>query len=186
MNKRVQLYALLALFFGPLLIAWIWFYQFEDVRPGTVNNGTLVEPIVPVGELSLYPRGQGEQVRPFVDDWFIVHLAPAGCDADCESALEVTRKVWIRLNKDADRVQRVMIAGSDVSYPADAHRDLLVFDADANALARFRDPARDALRDAAIYLVDPRGNLMMSYPQDFTPDMLYDDLRRLLRYSDAG
>ena len=43
MNKRAQLYALIALFFGPLLVAWIWFFHFEDIRPGTVNKGELVQ-----------------------------------------------------------------------------------------------------------------------------------------------
>lgn len=187
MNKRVQLFVLLGLFFGPLLVAWIWFFQFEGVRPGTVNNGDLVEPLVSVSDLELYPRGTGEAARPFADDWFVVLLAPEACDADCEHALYLTRQVWIRLNRDADRVQRVLIAGQDVSYPANMHRDLDVYDANANALARFTDPQRAALGGAErIYLVDPRGNLMMSYPPDFTPEMLYEDLKRLLRYSDAG
>lgn len=186
MNKRTQLYVLLALFFGPLLVAWIWFFHFEDVRPGTVNNGDLIEPLVPVGDLELYPRGEGEAARPFADDWFVVLVAPRACDAECERALYLTRQVWIRLNKEADRVQRVLIAGPDVSFPATEHRDLEVYDANANALARFTDPGRAGLRDAQVYLVDPRGNLMMSYPPEFTPDMLYDDLKRLLRYSDAG
>ncbi|HEX7029463.1 MAG TPA: hypothetical protein VF254_02615 [Gammaproteobacteria bacterium] len=187
MNKRAQLYVLLGLFFGPLLVAWIWFFQFEDMRPGTVNNGDLIEPLVPVGDLELYPRDGGEAARPFADDWFVVLLAPGDCGAECERALYVTRQVWIRLNKDADRVQRVLIAGPGVSIPAREHQDLEIYDANANALARFDDPQRPALRGAErIYLVDPRGNLMMSYPPGFTPEMLYDDLKRLLRYSDAG
>lgn len=179
MNKRAQLYALIALFFGPLLVAWIWFFHFEDIRPGTVNKGELVQPVIPLGELELHARETGELTTPFRDDWFIVLLAPQYCDNACEHALYVTRQVWIRLNKDADRVRRVLIAGKDVDYPAAEHRDLHVYDADADTLAKFGDAAR-------IYLVDPRGNLMMSYPSDFTPEMLNDDLRRLLRYSDAG
>ena len=187
MNKRMQLYVLLALFFGPLLVAWIWFFQFESVRPGTVNNGELVEPVVPVGDLRLYPRDASGMIAPFADDWFVVIVAPQVCNERCERALYVTRQVWIRLNKDADRVQRVLLAGADVRFPAAEHRDLDVYDLDDNARARFTDSNRAELAGGErIYLVDPRGNLMMSYPMDFTPEMLSDDLKRLLRYSDAG
>lgn len=186
MNKRIQLYALLALFVGPLLVAWIWFFQFEDMRPATVNEGDLVEPVIPIGDLALHPRSGGEAIRPFSGDWSIVLLAPQTCAETCRNALYVTRQVWIRLNKDAHRVQRVLIAGDDARYPAEEHRDLAVYDADANMLARF-DGQHPALEGARrVYLVDPQGNLMMSYPLDFTPDMLHDDLKRLLRFSDAG
>ncbi|HEX6928547.1 MAG TPA: hypothetical protein VF267_04820 [Gammaproteobacteria bacterium] len=187
MNKRIQLYALIALFFGPLLAAWIWFFYFDDVRPDAVNKGDLIEPVVSLADLKLHERDAAESVAPFAGDWFIVLLAPSSCDDACAHALYLTRQVWIRLNKDADRVQRVLLAGPDVRYRENEHRDLRVFDTDANALARFSDASRPPLAgENRIYLVDPQGNLMMSYPLDFTPEMLHDDLKRLLRYSDAG
>jgi cytochrome oxidase Cu insertion factor (SCO1/SenC/PrrC family) len=187
MNKRAQLYALLALFFGPLLIAWIWFFQFEDVRPGTVNKGDLIEPVVALADLELVARGEEIAASPFAGDWSIVVLAPETCDERCEQALYITRQVWIRLNKDADRVQRVLLAGPDVDYPAAAHLDLKAYDADASTFARFIDSIERSSDGAErVYLVDPQGNLMMSYPPEFTPAMLHDDLKRLLRYSDAG
>lgn len=187
MSKRFQFYLLLAVFFGPLIIAWIWFFHFEDVRPATVNKGDLVAPVVPLADVRLYERGKTESTTPFVEDWSVVLLAPATCSETCERALYLTRQVWIRLNKDADRVQRIFLAGPGVGYPANEHPDLRVFDLDENALARFDDPSRPELAGAArLYLVDPQGNLMMSYPMDFTPEMLNDDLKRLLKYSDAG
>ena len=187
MNTRLQFYLLVALFFGPLVVAWIWFFYFQDVRPGTVNKGDLVMPVVSLADIQLYERDATEAATPFAADWSIVLLAPEMCDEACERALYLTRQVWIRLNKDADRVQRVLLAGADTTYPEAEHRDLRVFDLDTNALARFTDSERDALAGAErIYLVDPQGNLMMSYPLDFTPDMLNDDLKRLLKYSDAG
>lgn len=187
MNRKIQFYVLLGLFFGPLILAWIWFFYFEDVRPGTVNKGDLVTPVESLADLKLYERGATEASTPFAGDWFVVLLAPEMCDEACERALHLTRQIWIRLNKDADRVQRVLLAGPDTTFPAHEHVDLRVFDLDASTLARFTDAGRAALAGAdRIYLVDPQGNLMMSYPLDFTPEMLNDDLKRLLKYSDAG
>lgn len=187
MNKRTQLIVLALLFFGPLAVAWIWFFQFKEYRPEPVNRGDLVEPVVPLADLELAMRSSGELLAPFREDWSVVILAPSRCGDECARALYLTRQVWIRLNKDADRVQRLLIAGPDVEIAASEHRDLRVLAADAAALNAFRDPAREELAgEDRIYLVDPYGNLMMSYPMDFTPDMLHDDLKRLLRYSDAG
>lgn len=184
MNKRVQLALLVLLFFGPLAVAWIWFFQFGEFRPEPVNKGDLVEPVVPVGELELHERKSGIAVTPFADDWAIVLLAPEHCDDACERALYLSRQVWFRLNKDADRVQRILIAGRDVEYPVLEHPDLEVYDADPAAMRRFVSETNPALAGAErMYLVDPLGNLMMSYPLDFTPEMLNDDLKRLLRYS---
>lgn len=187
MSKRLQLYTMLALFFGPLLVAWIWFFQFDDVRPGTVNKGDLVAPVVPLADLRLFARGEPQSEALFEGDWSVVVLAPEQCDDACTRALFITRQVWIRLNKDADRVRRILLAGSDATFPVNEHRDLRVYDVDENALARFSDPHRAELSGGdRIYLVDPQGYLMMSYPLDFTPEMLNDDLKRLLKYSDAG
>src|SRR5690606_10123329 len=100
MNKRVQLLLLAAVFFLPLAVAWTWFFWFKDVRPGTVNHGDLVEPVVPLADMTLSQRGAAEPVAPFRDEWFVVILAPRDCGTDCERVLYVTRQVWIRLNKD--------------------------------------------------------------------------------------
>lgn len=186
MNKRVTLIVLALLFFGPMIAAWAWFFWFQDVRPGTVNKGDLIQPPIAIGTTSLHERARETSVQPFVGDWSIVILAPESCDAPCERALYLTRQIWIRLNRDADRVQRLLLAGPAVDYPAQEHRDLRVFDATDAILSQFESPIDDSLAGAErIYLVDAFGNLMMSYPMDFTPEMLNSDLKRLLKISDA-
>jgi cytochrome oxidase Cu insertion factor (SCO1/SenC/PrrC family) len=186
MNKRATLIILALLFFGPMAIAWTWFFWFQDVRPGTINKGDLVQPPVVIGDVRLPERGKDTMAAPFAGDWSVVVLAPVACGEACERALYVTRQVWIRLNRDSDRVQRILLAGPGVEYPAHEHRDLRAFDATDSALARFDSPDSDELAGAnRIYLVDPYGNLMMSYPLDFTPEMLNSDLKRLLKISEA-
>lgn len=189
MNKRATLLILFLLFFGPLIAAWVWFFHFSDARPGTVNKGDLVEPVIPLTGSELYAAGMTSPVQPFDEDWTILFIAPDGCGDECRQALFVTRQVWIRLNKDADRVQRIMVTGfaAQAGIDAEAHRDLKVFHADAPFFREFSDSGRAALAGAnRVYLVDPLGNLMMSYPLTLEPEMLHDDPKRLLRYSEAG
>lgn len=190
MNKRLTLLLLFLLFFGPLVAAWVWFFYFSDARPGnTVNNGDLIQPVVALTDAELYMAGATSPVQPFDEDWTLLFLAPDGCDTDCQQALVITRQVWIRLNKDADRVQRIMVTGfnTEAGIDAEAHRDIQVFQADSPFFRNFSDPQRSALKgEKRVYLVDPLGNLMMSYPLTLEAKMLHDDLKRLLRYSEAG
>ena len=40
--------------------------------------------------------------------------------------------------------------------------------------------------DEGIYIVDPNGNLVFSYPLDINPKLLLADLKRLLKVSQIG
>lgn len=188
MNKRATLIVLALLFFGPMLVAWTWFFFFRDMLPGTVNKGDLIQPPVQIAGLELLEQVDGtpEPAKPFLGDWTVVVLAPESCEADCERALYLTRQVRTRLNRDAHRVQRLLIAGDGVDFPRSEHPDLRVLMADEQALAAFEVDDNPLLAGAErIYLVDPFGNLMMSYPMDFTPEMLNSDLKRVLKISEA-
>jgi cytochrome oxidase Cu insertion factor (SCO1/SenC/PrrC family) len=52
-------------------------------------------------------------------------------------------------------------------------------------LAAFPDALAPRTSDR-LYLVDPLGNLLMSYPPDAPPRALLDDLERLLKLSHIG
>ena len=63
---------------------------------------------------------------------------------------------------------------------ADAYKQI-------SSLEMFRlSDDRDPLLERRLYLVDPLGNLMMSYPADAEPGGIIKDLKRLLRYSRIG
>jgi len=79
----------------------------------------------------------------------------------------------------------------DREFLATEHPDLvvaLVEDATSAALLE-PFPSYDGVPVAAagrIYLVDPLGNLMMSYPGDAPPKSILTDLERLLKLSHIG
>lgn len=187
MSKRITLAFMAALFFGPVLVAYFWFFYFsEDSEFHTVNKGELVDPPVSMVDVALMPRNGEETVFPFKDDWSIVLLAPRACGPDCESALHTTRQVWRRLNRDMNRVQRLLVAGEDVDVDTSQHPLLDVYN--YTPLVGKRFDAALPLHDAGtrVLLIDPMGNLMLTYPLELEPDSLYDDLTRLLRYSKTG
>jgi hypothetical protein len=97
------------------------------------------------------------------------------------------------LNRDMDRVQRVFIAtGACCDWPyLDAeHPDLVTLSEtpDAGPLLGLL-PAVDGIAPAVadrVYIVDPLGNLMMSYPPTANPKGMLTDLKRLLGLSHVG
>jgi hypothetical protein len=126
--------------------------------------------------------------------WTLLYVGGGRCDARCRQALHLTRQTRLALNKDAGRVQRVLLATGeccDREFLSREHEDLVVANlAGAEAqrlLAPF--PVYDAVpveQAARIYLVDPLGNLLMSYAAGAPDPALLDDLRKLLRLSHIG
>jgi cytochrome oxidase Cu insertion factor (SCO1/SenC/PrrC family) len=151
---------------------------------------------VPLPAVSLAkPDGTRTPADFLQGKWTIAYLGDGACDERCRQALYLSRQSWISLNKDMDRVQRVFLATGprvDTQFVAAEHVDLLVAivgeDADSKALlARF--PVLDGIAPTAagrLYLIDPLGNLMLSYSAAAPDKALLADLKKLLRLSHIG
>jgi hypothetical protein len=99
-----------------------------------------------------------------------------------------TRQIRLALDREMPRVQRVFIGSDDCcDMPAlrAAHPDLIAIrasDADQSLLKLL--PAEASAH--RVYLIDPLGNLMMSYASDAKPKGMLEDMKRLLRLSSIG
>ena len=193
---RRGLLALAALFIVPVAAAFWLYYGAPGWRPqGVANRGELIDPAVPLPVLTFAsPDG-----RPIAGDllrgrWTLLYIGPTSCDARCRDVLYLTRQTRLALNKDSDRVRRLFLATGpccpDGALHAE-HSDLLVAaptPAQLEALTGLF-PARGAAPPTSagrIYIVDPLGNLLMSYAADAPDEALLDDLKRLLRLSHIG
>jgi len=194
---RRQLMLLASLFFVPLLVAFWLYYGGSGWRPvGGTNKGDLIDPAVPLPAVTLaQPDGTRTPADFLQGKWTIAYLGDGACDERCRKALYLSRQTWISLNKDMDRVQRIFLATGtrvDTQYVAAEHVDLLVAivgdDADSKALlAQF--PALDGVAPAAagrLYLIDPLGNLVLSYSAAAPDKALLTDVKKLLKLSHIG
>ena len=194
---RRQLVFLASLFFVPLLVAFWLYYGGSGWRPaGGTNKGDLITPAVPLPAVVLTkPDGSRTPADFLQGNWTIAYLGDGACDERCRKALYLSRQSWIALNKDMDRVQRVFLAtgsGVDAEFMAAEHADLLVAlagdEPDAQALlAKF--PVYDGVAPTAAgrrYLIDPLGNLVLSYSAAAPDKALLTDVKKLLRLSHIG
>ena len=194
---RRQLVFLASLFFVPLLLAFWLYYGGSGWRPaGGTNKGDLINPAVPLPAVALtQPDGTRTAADFLQGQWTIAYLGDGACDERCRKALYLSRQSRVALNKDMDRVRRVFLATGphvNTAYMAAEHVDLLVArvgdDVDSQALlAKF--PAFDGVAPTAagrLYLIDPLGNLVLSYSAAAPDKALLTDLKKLLRLSHIG
>ena len=180
--------ALAALFLLPLVLAFGAYYA--GWRPtGSVNHGTLISPPRPLPALVLPRHGAGvAAAETFRGSWTLVYLGEVPCDPDCDHALLVMRQTRLSLNNDMTRVGRVWLAtgrgAQGIRVPSDP--GLIVLDATGPAAAALLAQFPVDGRAHSLYVVDPLGNLMMSYDDRGDPHGLLEDLRKLLRLSHIG
>ena len=202
-RQRRVLIGLALLFFAPLGLAFYLYYGHGTWRPGgRVNAGELVSPARPLPALALPLWNSDEAVDAGYTDpnflkgrWTFLYVGSGRCAAACQSRLYDTRQVRIALDRDMKRVQRVLIADSgccDPQYLREQHPDIVAVRASAEAapllalLAAHDGPGRQPFAESRVYLVDPLGNLMMSYTPDVKAKGMLEDMKRLLRLSSIG
>lgn len=189
-SGRWQLLLVASIFFVPLAAAVALYYSASWRPPAGVQHGELIDPPRPLPEMAFsLPDGGTAVANVLRGRWFLVHAVAGSCDERCLSTLADLRQLRLALDKDAPRVQRVLLHNGrccDAGSPA-AEPDLLVLGAagpQGAALRALFPPATDG--GVGIYIVDPHGNLMMGYPATGAARGLLKDLERLLRLSSIG
>jgi hypothetical protein len=202
-RQRRVLIGLALLFFAPLGLAFYLYYGHGTWHPGgRVNAGELVSPPRPLPALALPLWNSDDAVAAGYTDpnflkgrWTFLYVGSGRCAAACQSRLYDTRQVRIALDRDMKRVQRVFIADAgccDPQYLREQHPDIVAVRASAEAapllalLAAHGGPGRQPFAESRVYLVDPLGNLMMSYGPDAKAKGMLEDMKRLLRLSSIG
>lgn len=193
---RVQFVLLATLFFFPLLLSYVLYFWFPEMRPsGTTNYGQLINPAQPLPALSFVDTaGAPLDEKTFTVRWSYVVTADASCDDTCLRALVLTRQVRLAQNEKRSRIQRVLVlreagAVAAVTQQLKAeHPDLRVIAQSGAEGARLSDVLKPG--DATAYLFDPHGNWVLVYPagRDTQTDFkgMQKDIKKLLRLSQIG
>jgi len=193
---RLRLLLVIAIFVTPVVLACALY--FGGWRPETPRaHGELVTPARPVADAELRTLdGKAVAFSAFQRQWLLLYFGSSECAAACERALVNMRQVIAAQGRQAQRVRAAMVvtdtrALSSLRQLLSAHPDLTPLTAAPEQLARlareFELPAGGALAGQhRIYVIDPLGNFMLSYPADVDPNGMRKDLQRLLRYSQIG
>jgi hypothetical protein len=201
--RNLRTLALLAaLFLLPVVLAFLTYYGTSWRPAGRVNHGHLFIPARPLPALALphiMPAGSADP-RPAANGtpalrgkWSLVYAGDGACVTACQEALRVARETRLALGRDMVRLETVFLVTGDCctgSFLAREHPDLTMLDASAPAaqplLRELDTPEPDTPEPDTLYVVDPLGNLVMSYDARADLRGLLEDLQKLLRLSHIG
>lgn len=182
-------------FVSPLLVAW-WSLNFTDViaSGGKSNHGDLIIPPRPLADLPLHDPVAAKDYQ-LHGKWNLLYLGDRCAGETCLDSLYRMRQIHAAMDKHSLRVQRVLLlreqdaaALKSILTPYAGQR---IIKAGAAARARLipvfkLDAGDQPLLTRRLYIIDPRGNLMMSYPPAADPRGIIKDLKKLLKASRIG
>jgi hypothetical protein len=177
-RRQIIMVALVAI--APIVASYLAYYAWP--RDTKVNYGSLLATPAPV----LTGRtldGQAFRLADLRGRWVLLTASGGTCDAACEASLYAGRQARTIQNAERERVVRVWLI-TDRTAPAKAlleeHPDLVAAHASASEVGALPGAGH------ALYLIDPLGNLVLSWPPDPDIKRMARDITRLLRASSIG
>ncbi|MDH3689778.1 MAG: SCO family protein [Gammaproteobacteria bacterium] len=192
---RLELIFLVLIFVLPIVAAFVVFFLWQPTS--FVHHGNLVEPVRPIQNVPLRTLdGREFQFAALQPRWNLIYFVDGHCTDPCHNALFKINQVRLAQGKNVSRVNSVAIFANDAAQHAAAG----IVERYPGILALMGAP--DSIRALAsqfasqhqladrmgyrLYVVDPLGNLIMSYPENADPTGIKKDLKRLLKASQVG
>ena len=189
---RVKLLALIGVFLSPFIGGWLALYVF-DVKPTSGNYGTLVSPVKKLSWPPLQTSDGEIHEGGFGRKWTLLLFAGDDCGELCRSNLFYMRQLRTLLGRDTLRLQNVLVSARPLSEEMSIYLSefpnikVVENNRDEELYRQFSLPGQERVGSTPmLYLVDPDQNLMMYYPADNDPDLVLDDIKKLLKLSQIG
>ncbi|PKO45874.1 MAG: hypothetical protein CVU29_07895 [Betaproteobacteria bacterium HGW-Betaproteobacteria-22] len=187
---RMMLLSMLIFFITPVIAVFLMYKL--DWRPQGESIGELVTPPRQIILDQTLTNSEGVILNKplFQEKWSMVYVT-SNCENVCETKLHQMRQLHVSLYKEIPRMQRVLITTSaQVTSIKQQHPELRIINQPATAVMalseQFNLNHASAVNSNRIYLIDPLGNLIMSYLPSTEPSLIRKDITRLMKYSWAG
>lgn len=187
--NRVQLILILVVFAAPVVGAFLY-------TPKSFNNyGDIYTPVRPVSNLLMQGKSGPVELDSFRRQWVFLVTADSQCKKACEDNILKMRQLRFMQNNDMTRIRTVfMHTDLPVAIAQDLAAKYSPIESYSVERAKFEqwteilkieDVPAEA-QDDRFFIIDPAGNLMMSYPPSADPNMIKKDIKRLLKASQIG
>ena len=194
-KNKIIVIIIVSIFIAPSILSWYVFNHsnFLESR-GTSNYGQIIIPPVQLEDLSLIDPLNTERNDTLHGKWSMIYVAES-CEEICMENVYRMRQIHMGIGKHSLRVQKVLFLtnqhSSELSELFINYAGQQVISSDSVDLDALLDKFRSEkvihpTKAGHIYISDPLGNLMMSYPSDINPKGILKDLKKLLRASRIG
>lgn len=197
-KNRRSLILMVLVFLMPMLVAWFVLKNIDTLQPKeSTNFGELVQPAKPLNEFSLI-KGVDEKftLEQIKGMWNIFYFSASDCNQICKDTLSKIHQARLGQGKEMRRVKLnyINIDGGPLVEAAqqyvDTMKEINTIHGDAvevkNIISQFEAVGKSPHDPGRIFLIDPLGNIMMTYTQEFVVRDLLKDMERLLKYSQIG
>jgi hypothetical protein len=164
----------LFIYYGPLGLSWL---------PQLPGSRELLRDPVPLPELWRGATGSDAQTEA-PHSWQLIYARMSPCEQQCAQHLGRLLQVQLALGRDSGRVQRVIWHVGSLPQLEDRELLALALD-DAAGRSMVAALGAERLEWGRVYVADPRGLVVLSYPPDVEQKELLRDLKRLLAGSDS-
>ena len=194
-SPRIALLTIAALFFLPLVLAWLMYTGTIEFRPHSTRNlGELVQPPVPVSWVSvrLDAAAPGSAEEAFSSHWLILHAVPLPCPAACLAEVADLRQIHRAAGRQQSRIRLGLLhdleASDDIGAVQEIYAEFQLMQDPEGSLWKTLEQVAGQIDPPApvrgsTYLIDPLGNIMLFYAAGYDPNDLKKDLKRLLTWS---
>lgn len=183
LSSRAKLVLIMALFASPIVASFTVYHFFPP--EGGASYGELIAPAPMTSQAFAKPDGAPLRFAELQGKWLLVASDSGSCPADCVEKLTTLRQVRLALGRDAERISRVFVVDDTrplVPGALEAFGGTVVA-VTPTGMALPTGPTNDR---AHIYVVDPRGLVMMRFPARADTKRMMKDLKRLLKASQIG
>ena len=187
--NRVQILMILAVFTAP--IAGAFFYKPKSF----INYGDIYTPVRPVENLVMTGAEGPIELDSFRRTWVFLVTANTRCSKACEDNILKMRQLRFMQNNDMVRIRTLFMHTQLPTAVAEdlaaKYRPIEAYSVSFNEFDEWTEVLKvpDAPKEAQVdrlYIIDPAGNLMMSYPAGADPSQIKKDIKRLLKASQIG
>jgi len=195
MKKRgITFWILIILFALPYLLFFLYDH-YKDVLPkaATSNHGDLISPVRSITHIDLLGLDNKKINEKLMGKWVLLTVANSSCNPLCQKNIYHVRQIHRAMSGNSRRVRKLFVL-SDTTHIQELPKKLLNYPKTQVAIGSetsiqalmnlLKDPNPHA--ENGIYIIDPLGNYMMSYPVNFDAKLIIKDLERLLAISKLG
>ena len=178
MKAKLQLIALFAMFFIPVLVAFVLNTNPDIWKPSaTINHGELIQPPIHIGSFDVVlDDGTSIDSSEFQSHWTL--LGVCNDDISCQNIADKLSRLRVMTGRHANRIKTLIMHSSSITLSNTSHAYTIgKVPAELEAALLGQDPGTS-------WIIDPRGYLMMRYKTDFLPADLKKDMDRLLKYNE--
>ena len=187
--NRVQIILVLVVFAAPVLGAFFY-------KPKAFSNyGDIYTPVRQVANLVMNGSEGVVELDSFRRQWVFLVTANGRCDSACEDNILKIRQLRFMQNNNMQRIRTVFLhtqmlpaVSDDLAKkysPIESYNTSFDDFHQWTEILKIQDAPLEAQKDR-IYIIDPAGNLMMSYPAGSEPGLMQKDIKRLLKTSQIG